>query len=50
MYKRKWLSRDGDKWFSEQTLAGIVYLIQNRNPNVQIDGSSDFLMQDGRLL
>jgi hypothetical protein len=37
----------GNKYFSEQTLSDVVFLIQKRNPNVMLDGASEDLLRRG---
>ncbi len=37
----------GNKFFSEETLADIVFLISKHAPNAQLDGASEELMRSG---
>ena len=40
----------GNKSFSEETLADIVFLINKRNPEVVLDGASEELTRRGALI
>ena len=48
--REKIIRLGGNKFFSDETLSDIVFLIKKRNPNAQLDGASEELMRSNGVM